>query len=135
MENRHQDPEAIEEAFRGPDGRGWLMRWLSARAHDNAMLLDPYGRILAETWAADDAMVVAGLDLDLIPLSTGRRWPAGLRPELYGILTRRFDTERDPPTTRFATEPVPLIPPTGPLHDRSRSWHAATPSLVSIARM
>ncbi|WP_239089872.1 nitrilase family protein [Sphaerimonospora thailandensis] len=130
-ENRREDPAAIEDEFRGPNGRGWLMRWLPARAHDNgmfvvfsngvgrdddevrtgnAMLLDPYGRILAETWAADDAMVVADLDLDLIPLSTGRRWLAGRRPELYEILTRRFGTERDPRTARFATEPVTLTP-------------------------
>jgi predicted amidohydrolase len=131
-QNRHADPAAIEEAFRGPDGRGWLMRWLPARAHDNgmfvvfsngvgrdddevrtgnAMLLDPYGRILTETWAAGDAMVAADVDLDLVPLSTGRRWLAGRRPELYGVLTHRFGTERDARTARFATDPVPLNPP------------------------
>ncbi|MCP2342671.1 nitrilase family protein [Actinomadura rupiterrae] len=127
---RHRDPAAVEEAFRGPDGRGWLMRWLPARAHDNgmfvvfsngvgvdddeirtgnAMILDPYGRVLAETWAAADTMVTADLDLDLLPLSTGRRWIQGRRPELYGILTTRFGDERDPRTARFATGPVPLV--------------------------
>jgi predicted amidohydrolase len=125
-ENRRTDPAAIEREFLGPNGRGWLMRWLPARAHDNgmfvifsngvgrdddevrtgnAMVLDPYGRILAETWAAEDKMVLAELDLGLVPLSSGRRWLAGRRPELYGILTRRFGNERDPHTTRFATEP------------------------------
>ena len=70
-ENRHADPESIEREFRGDKGRGWLMRWLPSRAHDNglfllfsngvgvdddeirtgnAMILDPYGRVLAETW-------------------------------------------------------------------------------------
>ncbi|MGW5049867.1 nitrilase-related carbon-nitrogen hydrolase [Actinokineospora sp. NPDC004072] len=128
-DNRHTDPEAIEREFRGPNGRGWLMRWLPARAHDNgmfvlfsngvgrdddevrtgnAMVLDPYGRILAETWAAADDLVLADLDLGLVPLSTGRRWLAGRRPELYGSLTQRRGDERDPRTARFAAEPVDL---------------------------
>ncbi|TDD63616.1 nitrilase family protein [Actinomadura rubrisoli] len=127
-DGRHRDREAVEAAFRGPDGRGWLMRWLPARAHDNglfvlfsngvgrdddevrtgnAMILDPYGRILAETWAAEDARVTADLDLGLLPLSTGRRWMRGRRPELYDILTRRTGEERDPRTARFSPDPVP----------------------------
>ncbi len=127
---RHHDPEAIEAELRGPNGREWLMRWLPARAHDNglfvvfsngvgedddeirtgnAMILDPYGRVLAETWAAADAMVAADLDLSLLPLSTGRRWLQGRRPELYDILTRRFGDERDPRTARFAADPVPIL--------------------------
>jgi hypothetical protein len=31
-DNRHADPAAIEAELRGPKGRGWLMRWLPARA-------------------------------------------------------------------------------------------------------
>ncbi|MFI6031968.1 nitrilase family protein [Amycolatopsis magusensis] len=128
-ENRDTDPAAVEREFRGPNGREWLMRWLPARAHDNglflvfsngvgrdddevrtgnAMVLDPYGRILAETWAAGDRLVLADLDLGLVPLSTGRRWLAGRRPELYGSLTRHRGDERDPRTARFATEPVEI---------------------------
>lgn len=128
-ENRHTDPAAIEREFYGPNGRAWLLRWLPARAHDNgmfvifsngvgrdddqvrtgnAMVLDPYGRILSETWVAADELVLADLDLDLIPLSTGRRWLAGRRPELYDILTRRLGNERDPRTARFTSEPVEL---------------------------
>jgi hypothetical protein len=38
-ENRHADPEPIEAELRGPKGRGWLMRWLPARAHDNGLFL------------------------------------------------------------------------------------------------
>lgn len=126
-QNRHTDPDAIEREIRGPNGRDWLMRWLPARAHDNglfllfsngvgqdddevrtgnAMVLDPYGRILAETWAAADDMVLAELDFDLVGLSTGRRWMAGRRPELYGILTTRLGTERDARTARFSSDPV-----------------------------
>ncbi len=128
-EERAEHPGAIERAFRGPDGRGWLMRWLPSRAHDNglflvfsngvgrdddevrtgnAMILDPYGRILAETWAAEDTLVLADLDLDLVPLSTGRRWMAARRPELYGILTQRIGNERDARTARFSDQPVRL---------------------------
>lgn len=128
-ENRHADPAAVEEAFNGPSGRGWLMRWLPARAHDNgmfvlfsngvgrdddelrtgnAMILDPYGRIVAETPVPDEAVVVADLDLDLVPLATGRRWLRGRRPELYDVLTRRIGNELDPRTARFTEAPVDL---------------------------
>jgi predicted amidohydrolase len=125
--DRARDPEALRAEFQGDKGRGWLLRWLPARAHDNglfvlfsngvgedagevrtgnAMILDPYGRIVAETDAIDDAMVVADLDLDLLPLSTGRRWIRGRRPELYGVLTQRQGHELSPLEARFSTEPV-----------------------------
>lgn len=126
-EDRAAEPAAIEAAFRGPNGRGWLLRWLPSRAHDNglfilfsngvgrdddeirtgnAMIIDPYGAIIAETWIADEAIVTADLDLDLVPLSTGRRWMRGRRPELYGLLTERRGDELDPRAARFSTEPV-----------------------------
>ncbi|GAA1531826.1 nitrilase family protein [Kribbella lupini] len=123
-ENRATDPAAVEAAFNGASGRGWLMRWLPARAHDNglfvlfsngvgrdddevrtgnAMVIDPYGRIVAETPVPDEAVVVADLDLDLVPLSTGRRWLRGRRPELYGLLTERQGNELSPREVRFTT--------------------------------
>jgi predicted amidohydrolase len=123
--NRHENPEAIEEAFRGPKGRGWLMRWLPARAHDNgmflvfsngvglddgevrtgnAMILDPYGRIIEETWKATDKMVVADLDASLLDMCTGQRWLRGRRPELYEPLTARTGEELDPREARFKRE-------------------------------
>lgn len=115
-DNRRKNPKAIEKEFRGEKGRGWLMRWLPSRAHDNgtflifangvgvdddeirtgnAMILDPYGRILTETWKAGDAMVVADLDGSLLAKATGREWIAARRPELYGLLARRTGLERD----------------------------------------
>lgn len=121
-EDRQRNPEAIEEELRGPKGRGWLMRWLPARAHDNgvflvfsngvgvdddeirtgnAMILDPYGRILAETWKAGDDMVVADLDASLLPQSTGRRWLRTRRPELYGPLAVPTGMEEDTRKVRF----------------------------------
>src|SRR3981081_1586757 len=37
--NRLADPASIEREFRGDKGRGWLMRWLPSRAHDNGLFL------------------------------------------------------------------------------------------------
>ena len=121
-DNRHADPGAIEREFRGEKGRGWLMRWLPSRAHDNglflifsngvgvdddeirtgnAMILDPYGRMLAETWKAEDAMVVADLDPSLLAEATGRLWIRARRPELYTLLTVPTGLERDTRTMKF----------------------------------
>jgi predicted amidohydrolase len=120
--NRLAEPDSIEREFRGDKGRGWLMRWLPSRAHDNglflifsngvgvdddeirtgnAMILDPYGRILAETHQAADAMVVADLDASLLETATGRRWIRARRPELYGPLTVRTGQERDTRELKF----------------------------------
>ncbi len=121
-ENRKSDPSAIEREFRGDKGRGWLMRWLPSRAHDNglflifsngvgvdddeirtgnAMILDPYGRILAETWKAEDAMVIADLDANLLTEATGRKWICARRPELYKPLTIPTGREQDTRTMKF----------------------------------
>lgn len=120
---RKDNPEAIEAEFKGPNGREWLLRWLPSRAHDNgmfvifsngvgvdddevrtgnAMILDCYGRIITETWKADDVMVSAELDFSMLYMCTGRRWIRGRRPELYSHLTKRFGNELDPGTARFA---------------------------------
>ena len=119
---REQDPAAVEAELCGPKGRGWLMRWLPSRAHDNglfllfsngigpdddeirtgnAMVLDPYGEVIAETRAAGDAMVVADLDASLQPTSSGRRWMRARRPELYEALTRRIGNEQETRQVRF----------------------------------
>ena len=81
----------IESFVEQAAGRGWLIRWLPARAHDNgmflifsngvgvdddevrtgnSMILDPYGTILSETCKAGDDMVVADLDASLRGIST-----------------------------------------------------------------
>lgn len=122
-DERHADPAAIEGEFRGDKGRGWLMRWLPSRAHDNglflifsngvgvdddeirtgnAMILDPYGRVLAETWKADDTMVVADLHASLLADATGRSWICARRPELYKPLTVPTGQERDTRSLKFA---------------------------------
>jgi predicted amidohydrolase len=121
-DNRKQDPGAIEAELKGPKGRAWLMRWLPTRAHDNgiflifsngigidddevrtgnSMIIDPYGRILAETWRAGDDMVVAELDASLLVETTGERWIKTRRPELYEILTRSTGREEDVRSVRM----------------------------------
>lgn len=122
---RHENPERIREAIRGPKGREWLMRWLPARAHDNglflvfsngiglddgevrtgnAMVIDCYGEILAETDRPGDDMVVADLDADEQPMSSGRRWLKSRRPDLYEPLTVPTGEERDVCTVHFAED-------------------------------
>ncbi len=121
-DNRREDPQAIEREFLGDKGRGWLMRWLPSRAHDNglflifsngvgvdddeirtgnAMILDPYGRIIAETRKADEDMVVAELEASLLDRSTGRTWIRARRPELYAPLTVPTGLERDTRSLKF----------------------------------
>ena len=115
-DNRKNDPEAIEAEFRSQKGKGWLMRWLPSRAHDNgiflifsngvgidddeistgnAMILDPYGRILAETCKADDFMVAADLNASLLDTAMGRWWSNTRRPDLYTPLTQPTGNEID----------------------------------------
>jgi predicted amidohydrolase len=98
------------------------MRWLPSRAHDNglflifsngvgvdddeirtgnAMILDPYGRILAETWKAGDDMVIADLDASLLADSTGRGWMRARRPQLYAPLTVPTGLECDTRKLKF----------------------------------
>lgn len=121
-DERATNPAAIQREFLGEKGRGWLMRWLPSRAHDNglflifsngvgvdddeirtgnAMILDPYGRILVETSVAADAMVVADLDAQLLEHATGRLWLQARRPELYGPLAERTGKERDTRELKF----------------------------------
>jgi predicted amidohydrolase len=124
--DRHINAGPIRAELLGTNGKAWLSRWLPSRAHDNglfvlfangiglddgevrtgnAMILDPYGRTLAETNEPADAMVVADLDLSLILRSTGRRWLRARRPDLYGPLTTPTGQEQDTRTVRFGTDP------------------------------
>jgi predicted amidohydrolase len=122
-DNRRKDAQAIEKEFASDKGRGWLMRWLPSRAHDNgvflvfangvgvdddeirtgnSMILDPYGRILVEICKADDAMAVADIKGALLEHATGRVWMTAQRPELYGLLTTRTGRERDMHEVKFS---------------------------------
>ena len=119
--NRHRDPARLRREFRGPKGRGWLMRWLPARAWENgvfavfannigrdfdtikpglAMILDPSGEVIAESHALDDDVVVGLLTADAFDQAPGRRYLRARRPELYGSLV-----EPHPPGHRPLTSP------------------------------
>ena len=120
--NRKNDPEAIEAEFKGPKGRGWLMTWLPARAHDNGLFLifsngvgtddneirtgnatifDCYGQVIAETYKADDQMIIADLDASLREKCTGVRWQKSRRPELYSLIAKKTGKEQDTRKVRF----------------------------------
>jgi predicted amidohydrolase len=121
-DERETNPAALQAQLCGDKGRGWLMRWLPARAHDNgmflvfangigpdddevrtgnAMVLDCYGRIVIETSKAGDDMVIADLDASLRERCTGVRWIKARRPELYGLLTQPTGREQDTRSVRF----------------------------------
>lgn len=103
-QNRESDPVSLRMEFDGPKGRGWLMRWLPARAYDNgvyyaftnpigydgehlkngnSMIIDPYGEILAEIRSFDEDITIATVVKDKISLSGGFRYKNARRPELY----------------------------------------------------
>jgi predicted amidohydrolase len=124
-QRRHDDPQAIKAACQGPNGRQWLLRWLPSRAHDNglfvifsngigidddevrtgnAMILGPYGEILAETTRVENDMVIADLDPAGRDMCTGCRWMTARRPELYGALAQPTGRERGIRHARFSTE-------------------------------
>lgn len=115
--NRDRDPVPLRMEFAGPKGRGWLMRWLPARAYDNgiyavftnpigidddqvrngnAMILDPFGEVIAECTRLGDDVCVGLCTADKIPLSSGRRYLRARRPDLYGKLVEPPD---QPPVT------------------------------------
>jgi len=67
----------------------------------NAMVLDPYGDVIAETRKSGDDVVVADLDASLLPTSSGRRWLRARRPDLYESLTRPTGQELETRRVRF----------------------------------
>lgn len=106
-DNRDRDPVALRQEFHGPKGRSWLMRWLPTRAYENgvyavftnpigwdydtvkpglAMILDPYGEVLAESSALGDDVIVSLLTPEKLEDASGRRYLKARRPELYGKL-------------------------------------------------
>lgn len=109
-DNRYRDPVRLRQEFMGPKGRGWLMKWLPARAYENgiyavftnpigvdddqirngnAMIIDPYGEIIAECNTLGDDVVVGLCTPEKIADSSGKRFLRARRPDLYGKLTER----------------------------------------------
>jgi predicted amidohydrolase len=118
-DNRQRDPVPLRLEFAGPKGRGWLMRWLPARAWENgvyavfsnaigvdddtikpglAMILDPFGEVLAESQSLGDDVVVASLTPEKLEEASGRRYLRARRPELYGKLVEPPPAGQEPVT-------------------------------------
>lgn len=119
--NRQRDPVPLRKEFAGPKARAWLHRWLPARAWENgvyyvysnpigvdgdtikpggAVILDPFGEVLAESHELGDDVIVALCTADKVAAASGRRYLNARRPELYGKLV-----EPPPPGSRPVTEP------------------------------
>jgi len=105
--NRARDPVRCRQEFDGPKGRGWLMKWLPARAWENgvyaiysnvigvdggtikpggSLILDPYGEVVAECRGLGDEVVAATLVAENLRLSSGGSYIRARRPELYDKL-------------------------------------------------
>jgi len=116
-DNRHRDPVSLRMQFEGPKGRQWLMRWLPTRAYENglyyvfsnavgvdgdtiktggAMVIDPFGEIVAESRALGDDVVVGYCTAEKIPLAGGRRYLKARRPELYDKLVEPLPEGEQP---------------------------------------
>jgi predicted amidohydrolase len=118
-ENRHRDPARLRLEFEGPKGRGWLMRWLPTRAWENgvyavfsnaigvdddtikpglAMIIDPFGEVVAECRTLGDDVVVALLTPEKLDQSSGRRYLRARRPDLYRKLVEPPPKGQEPVT-------------------------------------
>lgn len=117
-QNRELDPVSLRMEFDGPKGRGWILRWLPARAYDNgvyyvftnpigydgehlkngnSLILDPYGEVLTEVRSFDDDIALAALTRDKLTLAGGHRYRNARRPELYrDILGQEHRSETKP---------------------------------------
>ncbi|MBL7763057.1 MAG: nitrilase family protein [Chitinophagaceae bacterium] len=115
-ENREKDPTSLRLEFDGLKGRGWLMKWLPARAYDNAiyavfsnpigmdhdqlkngcaMIVDPFGDIIAECRKLDNDFVTATLTPEKLTEAGGHRYIKARRPELYrDIIGKEHQSEQ-----------------------------------------
>jgi len=103
-QNRETDPTSLRLEFDGMKGRGWLMKWLPARAYDNgiyvvfsnpigmdddqlkngcSMIIDPFGDIIAECRSFEDSIATAVITPEKLEQSGGFRYIKARRPELY----------------------------------------------------
>lgn len=103
-ENRKTDPTSLRLEFDRMKGRSWLMKWLPARAYDNAiyaifsnpigmddnqlkngcsMIVDPFGDVIAECRSFEDSFATATITSDKLGQAGGYRYMQARRPELY----------------------------------------------------
>jgi predicted amidohydrolase len=103
-QDKEGNAKQLREEFDSLKGRAWLMKWLPARAYDNAvyavfsnpigmdddqlkngcsMVVDPYGDVVAECRSLDNEFVIADISPDKLTLAGGYRYVKARRPELY----------------------------------------------------
>lgn len=103
-ENRETDPTSLRLEFDGMKGRDWLMKWLPARAYDNAiytifsnpigmdddqlkngcsMIIDPFGDVLSECRSFENSFVTATITPEKLVQAGGHRYIKARRPALY----------------------------------------------------
>jgi predicted amidohydrolase len=111
--NRETDPTSLRLEFDGMKGRAWLMKWLPARAYDNAiyavfsnpigmddnqlkngcsMVIDPYGDVIAECRSFDNDFAIALCTSERIERAGGYRYLKARRPNLYKDIISRSHT-------------------------------------------
>jgi len=102
--NKEANKQILRDEFDGLKGRAWLMKWLPARAYDNAiyavfsnavgmdddqlkngcsMVVDPFGDIIAECRSLENEVAIAELTADKLTKGGGYRYIKARRPELY----------------------------------------------------
>jgi predicted amidohydrolase len=102
--NRENDPTSLRLEFDGMKGREWLIKWLPARAYDNAiyavfsnpigmdddqlkngcsMIVDPFGDVIAECRKLDNDIATAIITPDKLTKAGGYRYKNARRPDLY----------------------------------------------------
>jgi predicted amidohydrolase len=103
--DKEKNSQLLRAEFDGLKGRSWLMKWLPARAYDNAiyavftnpigmdddqlkngcsMVIDPYGDIIAECTSLENEIAIAEVSGDKLKLAGGYRYIKARKPELYG---------------------------------------------------
>lgn len=115
-QNRENDPTSLRLEFDGMKGRNWLMKWLPARAYDNAlyvvfsnpigmdddqlkngcsMILDPFGDILTECRTFEDSFTIATITPEKLIQAGGYRYINARRPDLYGdIISQQHESQQ-----------------------------------------
>lgn len=102
--NREKDQESLRREFDGPKGREWLLKWLPARAYDNAifaifsnpigmdddqlkngcsMIIDPFGNIISECRSFENDITTTVISPEKLEQAGGFRYTRARRPDLY----------------------------------------------------
>lgn len=116
-DNRKCDPVPLRMEFMGPKGRQWLLKWLPARAYENgvymvftnpvgmddgqvrngnAMIIDPFGEIIAESNTLGDDVIVGTCIPGKIDISEGNKFLKARRPDIYKKLV---EPQKEKPST------------------------------------